>query len=165
LASWAWLVVALPTFSDAGFEVLLGFILICGSVLVGLAQAVVVGIALGRRPVPARGFLIAGAVAVILTQLCWATDWDFRCRLWLSDASLRRHAEAVRARGPFLREEGGAAGLFSFLWVHGFSDGSVEFVTGYGFKDPHGFYYVPTGARVPPGGRHVYGPWYAFGQE
>jgi len=164
LVSWVWLAIALPTFSDAGFEVLLGSLLVIGSVLVGVALAVVMGFALARHPVPARGFLVAGTVAVVITQLCWMTDWDFRCRLWLSDASLRRYAEARRP-GSLAREEGGEAGLFSFLWVSSFGDGRVEFVTGYGFKEPHGFDYVPAGARVPPYGRHVYGPWYTFGEE
>jgi hypothetical protein len=167
LTSWAWLVVTLPTFSDAGVEVLFGGLLICGSAVIGVAEAVVVGVALARRPVPARGFLVAGATAVVLTQGCWITDWDFRCRLWLSDASLRRYAEDFHQRETSGdgRDTGGEAGLFSFLWVSGYGDGSVEFVTGYGFKDPHGFYHVPPGARVPPFGHHVYGPWYKFGQE
>lgn len=161
--SWTWLALALPTFSDAGFEVLFGFLLVCGSFAIAVAQAVVVGRALARRPVPARGFLAAGVAAVTLTQIGWATDWDFRCRLWLSESSLRRHAAAVQEGESDFRKTG--AGLFSFLAVSGLPDGSVRFVTGYGFKDPHGFEYVPPGARVPNDGRHVFGPWYKFGQQ
>ena len=71
LASWTWLVITLPTFSDAGVEVLLGLLFVCVSVALGAALLVVGGLALARRPVPARGCLAAGAVAVALTQLIY----------------------------------------------------------------------------------------------
>jgi hypothetical protein len=42
-------------------------------------------------------------------------------------------------------------------------DGAVEFVTGYGFKNPYGFMYLPNGPTSYQHGEHVFGPWCKFG--
>jgi hypothetical protein len=55
-----------------------------------------------------------------------------------------------------------ASRITTFEWKLWNDNSPVEFVIGYGLKDPYGFIYLPPGAPPPAEGEHVYGPWYKF---
>ncbi len=159
--SWVWLVATVPALSDADRGGFVRAVLVTAGFLLGLVQLGVSLTALLWPRSGARRWAVAGLVAGVLIQVAWATDLPLVVRLRLSQPALQRFMADPQACPPG-RTTGGATGLFDFEWVFRAENGAVYFITGYGFKEPYGFVYLPPGATAHQPVEHLFGPWYRF---
>jgi hypothetical protein len=153
-----WFLLTIPFLSDAGVEVFSGLLLLLFSAALGVSQIMIVVAAWSLRR--ARIWALWGLVGSMLLLPNWATDISFRCRLWLSEVSLRQYVVDM-PQDQVGRIDGGHAGLFHFEYVTRGRDGVVYFYTGVAFKSHYGFAYVPPNVSPPDDDmQHQFGPWY-----
>jgi hypothetical protein len=158
-ASWGWLALVLPVLSeDPGRPGIVRLVVTLSGIAVNLLQLGIGLPAVVRRRWRARAWGWAGLSATGLFLVAAYTDLPFRGRLWLSESALRQYM----AGPPGDDMSGGSAGLYQFERVIRTEDGAVYFITGYNFKDPYGFVYLPPGVTAHQPVEHVFGPWCWF---
>lgn len=160
-ATLAWLLAAVVVFSDVADDpVAVRFVALGGGALT-LSWALRMTVS---RKSPGRwaGCLLV-PVSGLLAFALWASDWDFRLRLALSEPALRSEARAVRLAFP-----SGPPHLCGLFWLNGAErQGSlVRWASSSAspFPGDAGLALLPRGSPPPKGYRleHVAGPWWRF---
>jgi hypothetical protein len=163
-----WLVVALPSLTDAGAAYPLSLFLGGAWALLAWAWVRLPLLSLGRlRSRPwRRWWLTAGAIVTSGAVLAM-TDLGTIARLYLCERQVTAYVTSVAPKTAEFQHEPRGVGLFRVVGT-GESHGTVTVETTTGFLDRHfhGLVYAPKAEGELPMGkiqsRHLYGPWYAF---
>jgi hypothetical protein len=159
-SSWIWLIVAIPSFTDAACDSFFFLNLGAAGFLIGAAWIVVTAARPSLLRRPKLKWWLSVPCAGLLGVYLAATHDDLALRVFLCESSLRTHvAEVLDGRR---HERPMSVGLFTVNFESQW-EGAVYLFTSRSFLNTHGVAYVPNGVAAPRTKIHkLYGPWYQF---
>jgi hypothetical protein len=159
--AWLWFVVAVESFTGAGYYFPILVLLFYGGVTIGVVWVIMSFKNWTILWKSARKRWLSVPLVGVLGFVLAVTQWGFMARTKVSEDRLRTYVEAVRPgtsqRAPQW------VGLFRVEETEEY-EGAVYLYTGHAFINRVGLAYMPPGAQPPEGigVKHLFDDWYTF---